>query len=85
VVGCRVAYGRRKNRLHREIDRMAAVCEVCHKGPMFGHNVSHAHNVTRKVFHPNLQRVRVRWGNNSRRARVCTRCIRSGRVQKVVR
>jgi large subunit ribosomal protein L28 len=64
---------------------MAAVCEVCRKGPLFGHNISHAHNVTRKVFRPNLQRVRVRSGNNSRRIRVCTRCLRSGRVEKVVR
>ncbi len=64
---------------------MAAVCEVCQKGPRFGHNVSHAHNVTQKVFRPNLQRIRVRAGSNSRRMRVCTRCIRSGRVEKVVR
>ncbi len=64
---------------------MAAVCEICRKRPQFGHNVSHAHNKTRKIFHPNLQRVRVRSGNNSKRMRVCTRCIRSGRIEKVVR
>ena len=64
---------------------MSAVCQVCGKGPQFGHNVSHAHNVTRKIFKPNLQRIRVRAGNNSRRMRVCTRCIRSQRVEKVVR
>ena len=64
---------------------MAAVCEVCKKKPMFGHNVSHAHNLTRKIFRPNVQKIRVRHGNNSKRLRVCTRCIRSGRVEKVVR
>ena len=64
---------------------MSAVCQVCGKGPQFGHNISHAHNVTRKVFHPNLQRIRVRWRGNAKRMRVCTRCIRSGRVEKVVR
>ena len=64
---------------------MAAVCKICGKGPQFGHNVSHAHNKTRKIFHPNLQRIRVQWKGNSRRMRVCTRCIRSGRVQKAVR
>jgi len=52
---------------------------------MAGNNVSHAHNLTRRVFRPNLQTVRVRQGNNSRRMRVCTRCIRSGRIEKVVR
>jgi large subunit ribosomal protein L28 len=64
---------------------MSAVCQVCEKGPMAGHNVSHAHNLTPRVFRPNLQTVRVRHGNNSRRMRVCTRCIRSGRIAKVVR
>ena len=64
---------------------MSAVCQMCGKGPQFGHNVSHAHNVTRKVFKPNLQRVRVRHKGNSKRMRVCTRCIRTGRVEKVVR
>jgi large subunit ribosomal protein L28 len=64
---------------------MAAVCEVCGRGPVFGNNVSHANNVTKRVFRPNLQRVRVSTGGTSRRRRVCTRCIRSNRVQKVVR
>ena len=64
---------------------MSAVCQVCQKGPMSGNNVSHAHNLTKRVFRPNLQKIRVRAGNNSRRMRVCTRCIRSGRVEKVVR
>ncbi|MFQ5767273.1 MAG: 50S ribosomal protein L28 [Acidobacteriota bacterium] len=62
---------------------MAAVCAICKKKPMFGHNVSHAHNLTRKIFRPNLQRVRIRSGSNARRIRVCTRCIRSGRVEKL--
>lgn len=64
---------------------MSAVCQVCEKGPMSGNNVSHAHNTTRRVFRPNLQKVRVKVGNNSRRMSVCTRCIRSGRIEKVVR
>ena len=64
---------------------MAAVCEVCGKKPIFGRNVSHAHNVTPRMFHPNIQRIRVRVGNNSKRMRVCTRCIRGGRIEKVVR
>lgn len=63
---------------------MARVCEICQKGPRFGHNVSHAHNVTRKVWYPNLQRVRARIGRSVRRIRVCTRCLRSGKVEKAV-
>lgn len=61
---------------------MARVCELCGKGPMYGHNVSHAHNLTKRVWLPNLQRVRVKAGGASKRIRVCTRCIRSNKIQK---
>jgi large subunit ribosomal protein L28 len=65
---------------------MARVCEICGKKTVFGNNISHAHNVTPRPFRPNLQRVRVRIaGGGSRRTRVCTRCLRSGAVQKAVR
>ena len=64
---------------------MARVCEVCGKKPVFGHNVSHAHNVTNRTWLPNLQRVRVvADGGGTKRMRVCTRCIRSGKIQKKV-
>jgi large subunit ribosomal protein L28 len=65
---------------------MARVCEICGKKTIFGRNVSHAHNVSPRTFMPNIQRVRVKTsGGNSRRARLCTRCIRSGAVMKAVR
>ena len=62
---------------------MARKCEVCGKGPAAGNNVSHAHNKTKRRFLPNIQRVRVLRGGQVRRLKVCTQCIRSGRVQKV--
>jgi large subunit ribosomal protein L28 len=65
---------------------MARVCEVCGKKTIFGKNVSHAHNVSSRTYLPNLQRVRVRVpGGNARRARLCTRCIRSGSIAKAAR
>jgi len=63
---------------------MARICEICGKGPRFGHNISHAHNLTKAVWYPNLQRVRTMLGSNVKRMRICTRCLRSGRVQKAV-
>jgi large subunit ribosomal protein L28 len=62
---------------------MAQVCALCGKRPASGNNVSHANNKTKRRFNPNLQRVRARVGGSVRRIRVCTRCIRSGRVTKV--
>jgi large subunit ribosomal protein L28 len=63
---------------------MSRVCEICGKGPSYGHNVSHANNKTRRIWYPNLQRVKVLVNNNVVRKRVCTRCIRSGKVTKAV-
>ncbi|TYP00083.1 LSU ribosomal protein L28P [Geothermobacter ehrlichii] len=62
---------------------MAKVCEVCGKKPTTGNNVSHAHNKTRKIWYPNLQKVRAVQNNGQVRSmKVCTRCIRSGAVVK---
>jgi large subunit ribosomal protein L28 len=61
---------------------MAQRCEICGKGPRFGSRISHAHNVTSRRFNPNLRRVRAVQGGVQRRVRVCTRCLRSGKVVK---
>ena len=61
---------------------MAQRCEVCGKGPMSGNRVSHAHNVTHRRFIPNLQRIRAIVDGVQKRVQVCTRCLRSGKVQK---
>ena len=52
---------------------------------MSGNNVSHAHNVTKRVWNPNLQRVRALVDGRVKNLDVCTRCIRSGKVTKAVR
>jgi large subunit ribosomal protein L28 len=49
---------------------------------MFGNRVSHAHNVTNRRFNPNLQSVRAVTKGVQRRVKVCTRCLRSGKVSK---
>ena len=64
---------------------MAQRCDVCGKGPQFGSRVSHAHNVTSRRFNPNLQRVRSLLKGVQKKIRVCTRCLRSGKVAKPAR
>jgi large subunit ribosomal protein L28 len=62
---------------------MAQVCELCGKGPQFGNNISHAHNVTRRRWNPNLQSVKTAGGGgNTKRVKACTSCIKSGKVTK---
>jgi large subunit ribosomal protein L28 len=61
---------------------MARMCEICGKKPMVGHNISHAHNLTKRRFNPNLQRVRALSSGRVKKIVVCTNCIKSGYVVK---
>ena len=61
---------------------MAKVCEVCNRGPRFGNRVSHAHNVTKRRWNVNLQKVHVELNGTRKHLRVCTSCIRSGKITK---
>ena len=61
---------------------MARVCGICGKKPMVGNNVSHAHNVNKRRFNPNLQSVRTVYKGKVQKMMVCTNCIKSGHVVK---
>ncbi len=63
---------------------MARVCQVCGKKPMTGNSISGSRVHTKRRWLPNLQKVRVQLDGGVRRMRVCTRCIRSGKVTKAV-
>ncbi len=63
---------------------MSKVCSVCGKKPAFGNNRSHSMVATRRRFEPNLQRVRILVNGVARRTYVCTRCLRSGKVEKAL-
>lgn len=78
---------------------MAKECEVCGKGPQMGNQVTtrgkkkylggvgtKITGITRRQFKPNLQKVKVTTPSGQNKAQwVCTQCIRSGAVRKVVR
>ena len=61
---------------------MAQVCDICGKKPQFGNNISHAHNVSRRRWNVNLRPVRASVKGATKRMRVCTSCLRSGRIVK---
>jgi large subunit ribosomal protein L28 len=64
---------------------MARRCAVCGKEASTGYTVSHSHHKTKRRFAPNLQRVRALIGGTRRRVRVCTACIKGGKVTRVAR
>jgi large subunit ribosomal protein L28 len=63
---------------------MAQRCDICAKHPAVGNSVSHAHKLTRRRWMPNLISMRIMVGGTPRRARVCTRCLKAGKVTKVI-
>jgi len=76
--------GQRPRRRYKEAV-LAQRCVVCNKGAMSGHSVSHAHNLTKRKWNPNLQRVRALIDGKPKMVEVCTRCLRSGKVTKAPR
>lgn len=61
---------------------MSKMCEICGKKPMVGNHVSHAHNLNKRRFNPNLQKVRALRDGTVKKITVCTNCIKSGLVVK---
>jgi len=61
---------------------MAKQCEICGKKPVVGSHISHAHNINKRRFNPNLQSVRALQNGQTKRMLVCTSCIKSGLVVK---
>ncbi|MGL4721904.1 MAG: 50S ribosomal protein L28 [Desulfovibrionaceae bacterium] len=62
---------------------MARECELCGKKTETGNRVSHSNIKTKRKFFPNLQYARHQSPNGRiQTVRVCTRCIRSGKIIK---
>lgn len=74
---------------------MARRCDVCGKGTMVGNNVprkglarrkggggQHIGHKTKKIFRPNIVKIQVRVGSSVKSMKVCTRCLRTGKVTK---
>lgn len=76
---------------------MSGSCYLCEKKPVFGNqkvergkakylggNGRKTTGISRRLFRPNLQSIHIQEGDESRKVRVCVKCIRSGMVTKKV-
>ena len=59
-----------------------AKCAICGKGVHFGNNVSHSHRRSNRIFHSNVRSVNCKVNGASKRMNVCTRCLKSGAVER---
>jgi len=63
---------------------MSNICAICGKRPVSGHNVSHYNKKTKRVFKPNIVKAKVEINGKIKRINVCTKCLKSGKVKKVI-
>ncbi|WMJ82090.1 50S ribosomal protein L28 [Clostridium sp. MB40-C1] len=63
---------------------MSKVCEVCGKGVIAGVQYSHSHRQSKRRWAPNIKSVKAIVNGTPKRIRVCTRCLRSGKVQRAI-
>ncbi|MBQ7257533.1 MAG: 50S ribosomal protein L28 [Abditibacteriota bacterium] len=71
---------------------MSKVCAICGKGPQFGHNIRHVHSgqwarrapKTNKMWRPNIQSVMAVVDGEHKRIKVCTGCLKAGKVVKAI-
>lgn len=74
---------------------MSTVCDVCGKTKVVGGSITrkglakkkggigmHVVKSNKRTFKPNLQAAKASIDGNVKRIKVCTACIRSGKVQK---
>ncbi|MBY0229644.1 MAG: 50S ribosomal protein L28 [Gemmataceae bacterium] len=77
---------------------MGMQCGICGKKPVVGNQYTRrgkakylggngvkTTGISKRVFYPNLQRMQIQVGGSVKTARVCTQCLRSGRVQRPVK
>ncbi|MCY6483994.1 50S ribosomal protein L28 [Clostridium aestuarii] len=63
---------------------MAKKCDICGKGVVSGVQYSHSHRQSKRKWAPNIKSIKALVNGSPRKINVCTRCLRSGKVQRAV-
>ncbi len=60
-----------------------ARCMTCDKDVAFALQVSHSNRKTARTWKPNLQTVKANVNGQVKKIKVCTKCLKSGKVERV--
>lgn len=63
---------------------MSRACDVCGKGKISGNAVSHSNRHTRRSWGANIKKVKAIVDGSPKRISVCTRCLRSNKVERAI-
>ncbi len=76
---------------------MSKICYICGKGPVAGRRITRRGlakkkggvgqritGISRRRFLPNLQSVRALIDGKPKKVRVCTKCLKAGKIKKVL-
>lgn len=63
---------------------MSRKCDICGKGVMSGVQYSHSHRQSKRKWEPNIRKVKAIVDGTPKTIHVCTRCLRSGKVQRAI-
>ena len=59
-----------------------AKCNFCDKSVVFGLKVSHSNRKTNRTWKPNIRKVKAVVNGTNKSVYVCTRCMRSGKINR---
>ncbi|NLM06270.1 MAG: 50S ribosomal protein L28 [Tissierellia bacterium] len=63
---------------------MAKKCDICGKTKVFGNTISFSHRRGNRSWSPNVKRVKAVVNGSNKRITVCTKCLKSGRVERAI-
>lgn len=61
---------------------MSRKCEICGKTKVFGNKITFSHRKINRSWAPNIRSVKAVVDGTTKRIKVCTRCLRSGKVER---
>lgn len=63
---------------------MAKFCDVCGKGKISGHSITHSDRKIKRTWKPNVRKITIIVDGIAQKKSVCTRCMRTGKIERVI-